>query len=158
MRMIRVLTLLATAAVVFSASAKPSAAMVIYPWCAEYGGKMGGSENCGFVNFRQCLATIAGNGGWCKPNPWYTPYHRQWRQADLAISGREEARDRSSQMLVLVAMTILLTAASAAERRNDHYPWCVEYGGRGRGECRFVTFKQCLATIAGNGGFCKPNP
>ena len=63
MRMIRVLTLLATAAVVFSASAKPSAAMVIYPWCAEYGGKMGGSENCGFVNFRQCLATITGNGG-----------------------------------------------------------------------------------------------
>jgi hypothetical protein len=43
MRMIRVLTLLATAAVVFSASAKPSAAMVFYPWCAEYGGKMGGS-------------------------------------------------------------------------------------------------------------------
>ena len=81
MRMIRVLTLLATAAVVFSASAKPSAAMVIYPWCAEYGGRSFGGENCGFVTFKQCLATIAGNGGFCKPNPWYTQYPPPTRDA-----------------------------------------------------------------------------
>jgi hypothetical protein len=61
------------AAIVFG-GAKPSAAMVIYPWCAEYGGRSFGAENCGFVTFQQCLATIAGNGGFCKPNPWYTPY------------------------------------------------------------------------------------
>jgi hypothetical protein len=74
MRTIRILALLATATVAFAASAKPGAAMVIYPWCAEYGGRSFGAENCGFVTFKQCLATIAGNGGFCKPNPWYTPY------------------------------------------------------------------------------------
>ena len=51
-----------------AASARPSAAMVIYPWCADYGGRMGG-ENCGFTSFAQCQATSAGNGGFCLRNP-----------------------------------------------------------------------------------------
>jgi hypothetical protein len=57
-------------------SAQPSAAMVIYPWCAHYGGGRagGGGENCGFTSFAQCQATRAGNGGFCVPNPWYQPY------------------------------------------------------------------------------------
>jgi hypothetical protein len=74
MRAFQVFTLAATTALTLAASVVPSSAMVIYPWCASYGGRMGGSENCGFVNFKQCLATIAGNGGFCKPNPWYSPY------------------------------------------------------------------------------------
>ena len=56
---------------------RPSAAMVIYPWCADYGGggKGGyGASSCGFVSFHQCLATLSGNGGTCSPNPWYQPY------------------------------------------------------------------------------------
>jgi len=44
MRTIRNLALLATATVAFAASAKPGAAMVIYPWCAEYGGRSFGSD------------------------------------------------------------------------------------------------------------------
>jgi Protein of unknown function (DUF3551) len=52
---------------------RPSAAMVIYPWCAHYLGRMGG-VNCGFTSFQQCLLTLAGNGGSCDPNPWYLPY------------------------------------------------------------------------------------
>lgn len=52
---------------------RPSDAMVIYPWCAKYHGRLGG-VNCGFTSFQQCLATIAGNGGFCDPNPWYQPY------------------------------------------------------------------------------------
>jgi hypothetical protein len=74
MRTIRGFALAAIAAAIVFGGAKPSAAMVIYPWCAEYGGRSFGAENCGFVTFQQCLATIAGNGGFCKPNPWYTPY------------------------------------------------------------------------------------
>jgi hypothetical protein len=70
----RMLILVAMVARLVAASARPSAAMVIYPWCAEYGGKSFGGENCGFVNFKQCLATVSGVGGFCKPNPWYTPY------------------------------------------------------------------------------------
>ena len=53
MRTIRILAPLATATVAFAAGAKPSATMVIYPWCAEYGGRSFGEENCGFVTFKQ---------------------------------------------------------------------------------------------------------
>jgi hypothetical protein len=39
-----------------------------YPWCAYYDWS---TYNCGFVSFRQCLATISGIGGWCQRNPRY---------------------------------------------------------------------------------------
>jgi hypothetical protein len=39
-----------------------------YPWCARYDWT---TYNCGFVSFRQCLATISGIGGRCEPNPRY---------------------------------------------------------------------------------------
>ena len=74
MRIFYALALVAVTAVGLGASTKPSTAMVIYPWCADYGGRSFGAENCGFVTFAQCLATISGNGGFCKPNPWYSPY------------------------------------------------------------------------------------
>jgi hypothetical protein len=44
-----------------------------YPWCAYYGGQMGGSSNCGFVSFQQCLATLSGMGGFCDRNTQYVP-------------------------------------------------------------------------------------
>ncbi len=58
-----------------------------YPWCAYYGGQMGGSSNCGFVSFQQCMATLSGMGGFCDRNTQYVPQpgsyaapaHR-WRQ------------------------------------------------------------------------------
>lgn len=44
-----------------------------YPWCAEYtGGGLGGSSNCYFMTIEQCRATVAGVGGYCTPNPFYT--------------------------------------------------------------------------------------
>ena len=73
----RMMSMLMGVAVIAAGSAlttEPSAAAVIYPWCLEYGGDMSGAENCGFVNFAQCQATRQGNGGFCKPNPWYSPY------------------------------------------------------------------------------------
>ena len=74
MRLSYLLALLAILATASIAGIRPSAAAVIYPWCLEYGGRMGGAENCGFVSFAQCQATRQGNGGFCKPNPWYSPY------------------------------------------------------------------------------------
>jgi len=44
-----------------------------YPWCAEYGGDMSGSTNCGFVSFDQCMATVSGIGGVCVLNNRYVP-------------------------------------------------------------------------------------
>jgi hypothetical protein len=51
------------------ASGTASAAPV-YPWCAHYAGRVGGT-NCGFVSFEQCMAAISGNGGVCNNNPLY---------------------------------------------------------------------------------------
>ena len=60
------------------AGTRPSVAVVIYPWCANYGGGGGmggyGASSCGSTSFKQCLATLWGNGGTCSPNPYYQPY------------------------------------------------------------------------------------
>ncbi|MFZ2068331.1 MAG: DUF3551 domain-containing protein [Xanthobacteraceae bacterium] len=57
-----------------------------YPWCAQYGGRMGGGENCGFSTYQQCMAALSGNGGFCNRNTQYTGgnsgsgyYHRHRR-------------------------------------------------------------------------------
>jgi homoserine O-acetyltransferase len=65
MRTFQVAAFLAVILTALVASARPSAAMVIYPWCANYGKSMAGAPSCGFTSFQQCLATIAGNGGFC---------------------------------------------------------------------------------------------
>jgi hypothetical protein len=51
----------------------PAAAEISYPWCADYGGAMAGSSNCGFTTQAQCMASISGNGGFCNPNTQYQP-------------------------------------------------------------------------------------
>jgi hypothetical protein len=43
-----------------------------YAWCAEYGGDGGPGTNCGFVTYEQCQWAISGNGGFCRPNGFYT--------------------------------------------------------------------------------------
>lgn len=63
----------AVAVLSLAADIKPAEALVVYPWCAHYGGRMGGAPNCGFVTYAQCIATISGLGGSCMENPWYEP-------------------------------------------------------------------------------------
>jgi len=71
----RLAWVVAGAALALASSIQPSAAVVIYPWCANYSGRgFGGAQNCGFVSFNQCLATVRGVGGTCGPNPYYQPY------------------------------------------------------------------------------------
>jgi hypothetical protein len=36
-------------------------------------GDMGGSENCGFTTFQQCMEDVSGIGGFCQQNNTYTP-------------------------------------------------------------------------------------
>jgi Protein of unknown function (DUF3551) len=71
MRILYVVGLVAEIVFTLAASTWPSAAMVIYPWCANYGGRMSGAQNCGFTSRQQCELTRAGNGGFCIQNPWY---------------------------------------------------------------------------------------
>ncbi len=55
----------------FAASwAGTASAEILYPWCAYYGGKSGGT-NCGFSTMQQCQWAISGNGGYCGENPRY---------------------------------------------------------------------------------------
>jgi Protein of unknown function (DUF3551) len=39
-------------------------------WCAYYDTGGGGSRNCEFATFEQCLATVRGIGGNCSPSPY----------------------------------------------------------------------------------------
>jgi hypothetical protein len=61
------------AGIVILGSGRPSAAVIIYPWCANYGGRNSG-VSCGSTSLQQGLATLWGNGGSCGPNPFYEPY------------------------------------------------------------------------------------
>jgi Protein of unknown function (DUF3551) len=75
MRNLPIAWIIASIVITLASGAYPSAAAVIYPWCANYGGRgFGGAQNCGFVSFNQCLATVRGVGGTCGPNPLYQPY------------------------------------------------------------------------------------
>ena len=58
---------------------------------------------------------------------------------------------------IAVAVVSLESRTAAAE---VEYPWCAAYTGRDRGvvTCGFTSFRQCLATVHGVGGFCQPNP
>jgi hypothetical protein len=61
------------ALVVLVGLATPARAQIYYPWCAEYGGGMGGGgTNCGFSTLEQCRATVSGIGGFCVRNSFYT--------------------------------------------------------------------------------------
>jgi hypothetical protein len=71
---ISILTAAAAAAAILSGT--PAKAEVWYPWCAYYSWS---TYNCGFVSQRQCLATTAGAGGWCRPNPAPPPQRPQRR-------------------------------------------------------------------------------
>ena len=43
-----------------------------YRWCAELGGGDDSSTNCYFYTRAQCEATVAGVGGFCRLNQFYT--------------------------------------------------------------------------------------
>lgn len=65
-------TALLFALVVPTFFAAPVQAQNYYPWCAVYGGgRTGGGTNCGFVSYRQCMATVSGIGGFCQRNPFF---------------------------------------------------------------------------------------
>ena len=60
--------------IVLGMGTRPSAAVVLYPWCVQYGSIASGTLNCEFTSFKQCLATASGNGSNCIPNPQYPNY------------------------------------------------------------------------------------
>jgi hypothetical protein len=71
---LRLLGLVGAVMLVLVTDVRPGAAMVIYPWCVQYGGISSGTLSCGFTSFNQCLATARGSGASCVPNQWYSPF------------------------------------------------------------------------------------
>jgi hypothetical protein len=64
-------TILAALAILVTAPAVGTANADPYRWCADYGGRTGGT-NCYFVTLEQCRAAISGmTTGSCRPNGFY---------------------------------------------------------------------------------------
>lgn len=67
--------------------------------------------------------------------------------------------------LEIVMRTTLFTLAAGAVGavfnagavQAETYPFCLNRGGAGPGDCKYVTYDQCLMAISGTGGFCQPN-
>jgi hypothetical protein len=59
--------------------------------------------------------------------------------------------------LVIVGTAFALQSAPASAQTVQYYPWCSQ-SPENNAECSFISEQQCLATIAGNGGYCEPNP
>jgi len=88
------LAALLTAAAVSAAApaAKAAPAYDPYGWCAEYGGGRGGSTNCYFVTYQQCMWALSGNGGYCRRNLFYTGPGNYYEE----LSHHQRYRYRSS--------------------------------------------------------------
>ena len=71
MRLMRLALLLAAFTAPALLAPSVARANIEYPWCAVYGGDMGGASNCGFSTVAQCMATVSGIGGTCEPNQFY---------------------------------------------------------------------------------------
>ena len=73
--------------------ARPSAAEVYRPWCAQYQGSRSGALNCGFTSYAQCMMTAGpGTGAYCVQNPWYLAYGAGSGKVDPAGRGRRARR------------------------------------------------------------------
>lgn len=74
-------------------------------------------------------------------------------------------RLKSAWPLEIGMRTLLFTVAAAAvsavfnagAAQAETYPFCRNNGGAGPGDCKYVTYDQCLMAISGVGGFCQPN-
>jgi Protein of unknown function (DUF3551) len=68
----RIFLLMLASSIMAAAIATPAKAQD-YPWCEYLSGGMGGSTNCGFVSWEQCMESVRGNGSDCRINTQYTP-------------------------------------------------------------------------------------
>jgi len=60
-------------------------------------------------------------------------------------------------LLFTVAAAAMSAVFDAGAAQAETYPFCLNSGGAGPGDCKYVTYDQCLMAISGTGGFCQPN-
>ena len=58
---------------------------------------------------------------------------------------------------LFIFLVFVVTVGIGTHAQAQNYPWCAQYSGPGGTNCGFTTFQQCMATIAGMGGFCNAN-
>ena len=62
-------------------------------------------------------------------------------------------------MRPLLALSALLIVAASGPVMAADYPWCARVDGNGPiGDCSFVSYAQCMATVSGQKGDCTVNP
>jgi hypothetical protein len=74
-------------------------------------------------------------------------------------TGRENVMTKISLFIAGCVIAASALAAPAPAAAQSQYPWCAQYGssfGGGR-NCGFTSYRQCLATVSGVGGFCERN-
>jgi hypothetical protein len=66
-------------------------------------------------------------------------------------------REIAMRVLLFLLAIFAVTAGIGTPAQAQNYPWCAQYSGLGGTNCGFTTFQQCMATLAGMGGFCNAN-
>ena len=59
--------------------------------------------------------------------------------------------------LVLTALATLAALPLTTVAARADGPWCAYYYGKGGTNCGFHSYKQCLDTVSGIGGYCARN-
>jgi hypothetical protein len=98
-------------------------------------------------------------------NPGYTvPERVAWRrhQTHAILDFVPTVSQRKVQMRIsaFVALMLGTIAAFAARPLAAAYnlPWCAQYADTSSVlSCAFTSLQQCMATVRGIGGFCRPN-
>ena len=61
------------------------------------------------------------------------------------------------RMLAAIAVAVVaLSFTHETKAQGKYYPWCARYDGWTI-VCGFDTFRQCMETVSGVGGFCWEN-
>jgi uncharacterized protein DUF3551 len=61
-------------------------------------------------------------------------------------------------MKTILAISAVLVAINAAPAAARDYPWCARTISNVDGDCSFTSYRQCMATVKGQGGDCLQNP
>jgi len=68
--LVRISLLIIGAALLGSVSTLHAQSAYDYPWCAVYTNRSG-AQACYYATYEQCMATMWGIGGYCRPSPYY---------------------------------------------------------------------------------------
>jgi Protein of unknown function (DUF3551) len=93
MTKMRVAYALLALAAFFGIDLSPASAEAYRPWCAQYMSNAGGgTTNCSFSSYEQCMMTARGAGAYCVQNPWYLQYGGGQRGSESTGQGERTRR------------------------------------------------------------------